>query len=158
MKDRSYILLVTGALLAAPLSSRGQGLPSQLPNPPVASKNKEDKTGEKYKDIHGNEVTQVKVGEEFKVKNIYGRKVTASIVKDSSGRHAIRSVFERALASEPRYYLIDGIVSFANTSDRTITIYFKDQPDLKWKGAVDVINGNGDAVKVQNLETVDFVW
>jgi lysophospholipase L1-like esterase len=103
------------------------------------------------------EQVNVKLGEEFKIKNISGTEVTVSIV-ERSGKHYIRSKYHHGSRSELRDYAVTNAVKYVSTSDRAISIWFPHTPDAKLAGAVYVINNHGEAVKVDDITMVDLTW
>jgi len=116
-------------------------------NPPAETKQKSSER----------EPVNVKLGVEFKIKNISGTEVTVSIV-EKAGKHYIRSTYHHAGMSEPRDYVITNAVDFVSTSGRGIQIWFPHAAEAKIAGTVYVINNHGEAVKVDDITTTDLTW
>jgi hypothetical protein len=99
----------------------------------------------------------VKLGEEFKIKNISGTEVMISIV-EYRGKHYVRSRYHYGGVTGIRDWAITNTVSHVTVSDCAINIWFPHLADAKLAGAVYVINDHGEAVKVDDVTWVDLTW
>ena len=115
-----------------------------------------NKNHPKLKQNTGKVEFTIKLGEDFKIKDIGGSEVKAAVI-EKDGAYYIRSQYHRIWkANELRDYPVAKSISTLFVRDRAIYVFSKDRADEKMAGAVYVINTHGEAVKVDDITMADL--
>jgi|GEM_PF-5167544 len=101
--------------------------------------------------------SSITIGKPFKVRNVSGVEEEVSLV-EKDDKYYLRSTYQHGFQSEVREYLVGTNVEFAHIVDRGIDIFFARKPDAKIAGVVFIINGHGEALKVDDITQTDLTW
>lgn len=106
----------------------------------------------------------ITVGQEFSISNIAGTKVKATVIS-TNGQTFICSHYHHGWTMERRQYAITNSFSCMLVRGCAIEVFFSMSPTNTFSpgpkrsvGAVYVINGHGEVIKVDDITNVDLTW